>query len=177
MAAYTLTLSISSDSPNEMANTVSALEKSLATLTQHRSGSVLSLPRAPFPDAAAAAWYQEHAGAFLDELTPDAMRAVQFVASRAPTVSIETLSRELKMGTGPALAGKLASIGWAVRRLGAPAPFRRVRERYEIEASVAEAILAARPQARRPTPLRPKAAPRPVAQSRVASGARVAIRP
>jgi len=179
MAAYTLTLSISSDSPNEMANTVSALEKSLSTLTQRRGGSVISLPRASLNgDTGATAWYAEHAGAFLDELTPDAARAVLFVAGHAPTVSIETLSRELKMGTGPALAGKLASIGWAVRRLSAPPPFRRVRERYEIEPEVAAALLAARPEAVRPTVLRSKVVGRKAPAPRRASGSstRVASR-
>jgi hypothetical protein len=156
MATYTLTLSISSDSSSEIASTVAALEKSLSSLNGESPSTLISFPKERFtPDADPVAWYAEHAAAFLDELTPDATRAVLFVAKHAPTVTIATLSSELKLGKGPALAGKLASIGWAVRRLSAPPPFRRVRERYEIEPEVAEALLAARPAAaRRASPAR-----------------------
>jgi hypothetical protein len=156
MASYTLTLSITSDSSAEMATTVAALGKSLSTLNQEQARSVISFPRERLTaEAGPVAWYTNHAAVFLDELTPDATRAVLFVARHAPTVTIETLSSELKLGKGPALAGKLASIGWAVRRLSAPPPFRRVRERYEIEPEVAAALLAARQgTARKPASLR-----------------------
>ena len=153
MATYTLTLSISSDSSSEIAGTVAALEKSLSSLNGESPSTLISFPKERFAnDADPVAWYAEHAATFLDELTPDATRAVLFVAKHAPTVSIATLSSELKLGKGPALAGKLASIGWAVRRLSAPPPFRRVRERYEIEPEVAEALLAARPATTRRAP-------------------------
>ena len=174
MAAYTLTLSISSDSPGEMASTVEALGKSLSALNTAEGGGAIHSPRQA--SEGAREWYSNHAAAFLDELTPDALRAVLFVAERAPTVPIDTLSRELALGKGPALAGKLASIGWAVRRLSAPAPFRRVRDRYEMEPEVAAAIRAARQRpVRRPSLLRPgleKPARKTVSTRRSAGGGR-----
>ena len=173
MAAYTLTLSISSDSPSEMASTVEALGKSLSSLSTGEGGTVISLPR-PAAEGARA-WYSTNAAGFLDELTPDALRAVQFVADHAPTVPIETLSRELALGKGPALAGKLASIGWAVRRLSAPPPFRRVRDRYEMEPEVAAAIRAARQRPlRRPSllPATERPARKAAAARRSAGGSR-----
>jgi len=179
MAAYTLTLSISSESPLEMASTVEALGKSLSALNSADGGTVIAMPG--HGTELAKEWYASHASAFLDELTPDALRAVLFVADNAPTVPIDTLSSELELGKGPALAGKLASIGWAVRRLSSPPPFRRVRDRYEMDPGVATAIRSARPQPiRRPSIIRPASA-RPerkaVARRSGAGGRRVASRP
>jgi hypothetical protein len=161
MAAYSLTLSISWDSPEDTVRTVEALGKSLSSFAREQSNIVLEPPTEGQKPSQTepAAWYALHGEAFLDELTPNAERALLFVAGHSPAVSIRALADELQLGTGPALAGKLASIGWAVRRLSAPAPFRRVRDRYEIEPSVAEALLAARPDSR-------AKAPAPVRQSR-----------
>jgi hypothetical protein len=160
MAAYTFTLSISSDSPTEMASTVEALGKSLTALNVGEPGAIIEFPRGAASRDESKVWYAKHAAAFLDELTPDALRAVLFVADHAPSVPIETLSGELELGKGPALAGKLASIGWAVRRLSAPAPFRRVRDRYEMEPEVAAAVRSARPRAvRRAAAIQPEAKP------------------
>lgn len=137
MPAYTLTLTVSSDSTAEMAEVIDALGRSLAQPPAARIE-----PGTDRQDRVA--WYRANARRFLDELTPDASRALMFVADRAPSVGIRTMSSALGLGTGPALAGKLASIGWAVRRLDAPPPFQRVRDRYEIEPAVAEALQGAR---------------------------------
>jgi hypothetical protein len=145
MPKYNLTLSISSDSAAEIAETFDALGKSVASLERSGAAPVTYLTRdsSGSTDTDQVVWYRLHARRFLDELTPDAARALLYIADHAPTVGIRTMSEALGLGTGTSLAGKMASIGWAVRRLDAPAPFQRTRDRYEIEPEVAEALRAA----------------------------------
>jgi hypothetical protein len=144
MPKYTLTLSISTDSASEIAETVEALGKSVGSLERPGAAPVTYLTRDASADTSVdrVAWYRLHARRFLDELRPDATRALLYIADHAPSVGIRAMSDALGLGTGTALAGKMASIGWAVRRLDAPAPFQRVRDRYEIEPEVAEALRA-----------------------------------
>ena len=146
MPEYTLTLSVSSASAAEIAETVEALGKSVASLERSGVTPVTYLsrdPSVPPADVDRVTWYRLHSRMFLDELTPDATRALLYIADHTPGVGIKAMASALGLGTGPALAGKMASIGWAVRRLDAPAPFQRIRDRYEIEPEVAEALRAA----------------------------------
>jgi|HubBroStandDraft_1064217.scaffolds.fasta_scaffold99769_2 hypothetical protein len=145
MPEYTLTLSISSESAAEIAETVEALGKSVASLERPGASTVTYLAReaSASTDLDRVTWYRLNARRFLDELTPDAGRALLYIADHAPAVGIRTMADALGLGTGTSLAGKMASIGWAVRRLDAPAaPFERIRDRYEIEPEVAEALRA-----------------------------------
>ena len=87
-------------------------------------------------------WWRRRASEFLAGLTPEARSAVFFVARHAPRVPVAELARELEVTPGPQLAGTLASIGYANRRLEAPEPpFRRVRTNYEMDPELAEVFM------------------------------------
>ncbi len=92
-------------------------------------------------DRSVISWYRHGAPSFLARLTPEAFRAVSFVAAHAPRVPVADLAREIEKKPGPQLAGTLASIGYAWKALGAPqAPFRRVRTHYEMDPDLAAVL-------------------------------------
>ena len=95
-------------------------------------------------DRSVISWYRHGAPSFLERLTPEAFRAVSFVAAHAPRVPVADLAREIEKKPGPQLAGTLASIGYSWKALGAPqAPFRRVRTHYEMDPDLAAVLRGA----------------------------------
>lgn len=69
-------------------------------------------------------WTVERAAAFVGGLTDPALQALEIIASHSPNISFREF--QARMGvSGPGLAGRLSSIGFAVTRTGAPFPFFR----------------------------------------------------
>ncbi len=92
--------------------------------------------------ASAALWYRLHGREFIGRLRENARKALAVIVREGPTVPFERVRQELDM-KGSALAGSLASIGAAVKSLGAPAPpFRpdHKRQFYTIDPDVQEAL-------------------------------------
>ncbi len=165
------TFTISADTPGELATLLRRIADALdadgpvspqprRTLEELRSSLTVGPPdaRAEFSHGwatpATYGWWLQRGPEFLDGLTPKAQRAVLFVARHAPRVPVADLARELDVTPGPELAGTLASIGYAKRRMEAPeAPFRRVRGNYEMDPKLGELFreFAAHEQASTPS--------------------------
>ncbi len=79
-------------------------------------------------DVDGAWWTAERAAAFVEELTDTALQALAIIAEQAPKVSFRDVQQGIGM-TGVELAGRLSSIGFALKRHGAPFPF--VRDYYQ----------------------------------------------
>jgi hypothetical protein len=73
-------------------------------------------------------WTPERAAAFVGELTPPALQALNVIATHAPRITFREFQRRMGM-SGPQLAGRLSSIGFTVARQGTPFPF--VRDYYQ----------------------------------------------
>jgi hypothetical protein len=90
-------------------------------------------------------WTEERAAAFVRALKPPALHALRIIASGAPKIGIPYVQREMKLAGLPLTPGRLSSIGFAVRRLGSPAPF--IRDHYQraylMDTEVAEVLLPA----------------------------------
>ena len=94
------------------------------------------------PDSSAS-WYGQNGRRFVERLRPNARKALEVIVREGPTVSFELVRQELGGIKGPRLAGTLASIGAAVKGLGAPAPpFRpdHKRQTYTIEPDIQEVL-------------------------------------
>ena len=162
------TFTIGADTPYELARLLWRIADALDEGGSERGGPVDLLPQRANPGATTGAaekdwpppswkvdpsvisWYRHRAPSFLERLTPEAFRAVSFVAAHAPRVPVADLARELQKKPGPQLAGTLASIGYSWKALGAPqAPFRRVRTQYEMDPDLAGVLRDALPGAGR----------------------------
>jgi hypothetical protein len=90
-------------------------------------------------------WTEDRAAAFVRALKPPALHALRIIASGAPKIGIQYVQREMKLAGLPMTPGRLSSIGFAVRRLGSPAPF--IRDHYQraylMDTEVAEVLLPA----------------------------------
>ena len=73
-------------------------------------------------------WTPERAAAFVGELTPPALQALNVIATHAPRITFREFQRRMGM-SGAQLAGRLSSIGFTVARQGTPFPF--VRDYYQ----------------------------------------------
>jgi hypothetical protein len=69
-------------------------------------------------------WTMERAAAFVDGLTDPALQALDIIAANSPKISFAEFQSQMGV-SGPGLAGRLSSIGFAVTRTGAPFPFFR----------------------------------------------------
>ena len=89
-----------------------------------------------------AEWYRAHSQAFVVALSPLAQQALAVIVREGPDVPMEVVRKATgRSGTG--LAGTLASVGAACRRLGAPArPFTADHKRgiYRIEPAIIDAL-------------------------------------
>jgi hypothetical protein len=84
-------------------------------------------------------WTADRAAAFVRELTPPALQAVNVIASHPPRLSFREFQRLMGM-SGPQLAGRLSSIGFTVARQGTPFPF--VRDYYQKVYLIDETVAA-----------------------------------
>jgi hypothetical protein len=70
-------------------------------------------------------WDPDRAQAFVRTLTPAALLALRLIAERAPAIPVTEIQGEMQRAGLPMTPGRMSSIGFAVRRLGAPPPFTR----------------------------------------------------
>ena len=82
-------------------------------------------------------WTADRAAAFVRELTPPALQALNVIASHPPRLPFREFQRLMGM-SGPKLAGRLSSIGFTVTRQGTPFPF--VRDYYQKVYLIDEAV-------------------------------------
>lgn len=136
----TVTITISAETSSDLADVLQRLASALQTVQTQDEDAREAIETATSP----VAWYRANASRFLAAVKPDARKAVLFIARHAPEVSISEVARELGKEQGPELAGTLGSVGWAVRTLGGPdKPYRRMRDAYVIEPSIAAALIDA----------------------------------
>lgn len=146
---YSMTITVSADSPEELAALLRRVTGALET-------GDASVPASSPPrrlDASGWAdswqetldWYRRYSGRLVRDIRPDARRALRFIAEGAPAVQVDALAAELGKEPGPALAGTLASIGWWLKKHpDAPVkPFQKSGTRYEIDPELARIVLDA----------------------------------
>ncbi len=90
-------------------------------------------------------WTSDRAAALVRRLKPPALHALGTIAESAPSVRVATVQREMQRAGLTMTPGALSSIGFAVRALGAPAPFVRdnYARAYRMDPAVATALLPA----------------------------------
>jgi hypothetical protein len=90
-------------------------------------------------------WNPERAQSLVRTLTPAALMALKLIAERAPETPVQEIQSEMHRAGLPMTPGRMSSIGFAIRRLGAPAPFVRdaYQGMYHIDKRVAELFLGA----------------------------------
>jgi hypothetical protein len=104
-------------------------------------------PADPAAEPDAAQWYRANGLRFYERLKPTAQKALATIVAEGPTVPIDEVIAATGL-RGPSLAGSLASIGSAVRGLGAPAaPFSvdHKRRTYAVDPAVLVALRAVLP--------------------------------
>jgi hypothetical protein len=142
----TVTLTIEADDDRQLGKIFSAFGRALESEPrppaqgageEHESGD---RPGAEPPDPVA--WYRAHSQAFVAALSPLAQQALAVIVREGPDVPIQVV-RNATSQRGTGLAGTLASVGAACRRLGAPArPFKADHKRgiYRIEPPIMDAL-------------------------------------
>jgi hypothetical protein len=118
MGPITATLTITAEDAAELGRLFAAIGAAIGEAVSETA------PRPAEPDSShknSGAWTPEVAGLVLRSVQPKAHQALAFVALHGPVVPMDDLASELGR-KGSKLAGSLASIGAAVRRLKAPGP-------------------------------------------------------
>ncbi len=144
MGEVTATLSLSASDPAELGRMFQAIGRALEALGPAPEAATQAEPQTPAADAAS--WYRANGGRFRDELKPTAQRVLDFIVEHGPLVPMAAVAEEVDL-SGSQLAGSLASVGAAVRRLGAPEPPYRSdhkRHQYEIQPEVQNALKGSR---------------------------------
>jgi hypothetical protein len=90
-------------------------------------------------------WSEDRARTFVHELKLPALVALQVIADGAPKARVAAVQHELKRLGFRMTPGALSSIGFASRRLNAPAPFSRDNYQgvYVMDSEVAAVIQGA----------------------------------
>jgi hypothetical protein len=142
--SVTVTLTIVAEDERQLGRIVSAFGRALqagddvpgervdlTTATEHE-GTAVTDP---------AEWYRAHGREFVDGLKPAAREALAAIVREGPEVPMD-LVRAATGRSGTGLAGTLASIGAACKRLGAPRPYQVDHKRgiYQIDPGIREAL-------------------------------------
>lgn len=130
------TFTITADSPGSLGRMIAAIGRALESMD---AGAA---PAAPTDAASPEAWYRTHGREFYDRLQPTAQLALRTVVAEGPTVPMQMVINATGRD-GSRLAGSLASVGAAVRRMNAPAPpfvADHKRKVYTADAGVLEAL-------------------------------------
>ena len=142
--SVTVTLTIVAEDDRQLGRIVSAFGRALQAEDVPRDVDVqdaedLGPIAASTPDAAD--WYRARGGEFVDALQPMARVALAVIVREGPETSMD-LVREATGRSGTGLAGTLASVGAACKRLGAPRPFEADHKRgvYRIDPAISEAL-------------------------------------
>lgn len=142
--SVTVTLTIVAEDDRQLGRIVSAFGRALQAEDIPRDVAVQS-PEGDEPGATstpdAAEWYRARGRDFVDALRPNARLALEVIVREGPDVPVD-LVRSATGRSGTGLAGTLASIGAACKRLAAPRPFEADHQRgvYRIDPAVREAL-------------------------------------
>jgi len=143
--AISATITISAEDSTDLGRVFAAIGAALENLPIERLSSDILETSSPAPDAAQ--WYRQNGLRFYQRLRPTAQKALETIVAQGPTVPIAKVIAATGM-EGPHLAGSLASVGSAVRGLGAPTPpFTADHKRgsYTMDPAVLEAFRAVLP--------------------------------
>lgn len=145
MPPVTATVTFSAEDSTELGLILAAVGAALQAVGRDAATAGVGIPIAldsPAAPGSAADWYAANGAKFAARLKPNARQALLLIVSEGPIVPFDQIRQALGMH-GPKLAGTLASVGAAVRALGAPeAPFRADHKRqvYTIEPAVQSAL-------------------------------------
>jgi hypothetical protein len=117
-----------------------AIGRALEALESSDRASPTSGARPAAADTAV--WYRDNGARFVNELRDTAKGALRVIVTRGPLVPMDDVAEAVDV-RGSKLAGSLASVGAAVRRLNAPAPpytADHKRRQYEIAPEVQDAL-------------------------------------
>jgi hypothetical protein len=108
-------------------------------------GTVLPQEQAAEPPTEGTVWWtSERADELVRQITDNARRALKVICENAPQVPFDAVLDALGMD-GVSTGGVMASVGFAIRNMEAPAPLARNygRRLYLIDSQVAEVLAGA----------------------------------